>query len=195
MDGATADDMPPVVASEWSCCSPPYLRKGDPHFHHKDARTERRVREASGILVPLSQVESSKCHTLTRWAYIGTAPRRAESTPAAAILATQWVLKVVGVWFASARTKGYLWHLPAAIVWHLVRLRLANVAEGADPDAHAFIRELLDLHQALDWEAAGPHFARRVGGEEGQAPRAFVHCDKRQVAGRIGPREGLGDLA
>jgi len=32
-------------------------------------------------------------------------------------------------------------------------------------------------------------------GEEGEAPRAFVHCDKRLVAGRIGLREGLGDLA
>ena len=31
MDGATADDVPPVVASKWACCSPPYLGKGDPH--------------------------------------------------------------------------------------------------------------------------------------------------------------------
>jgi len=47
----------------------------------------------------------------------------------------------------------------------------------------------------LDWEAAGPYLARRVGREEGKAPRAFVHCDKRLVGGRIGLREGLGVLA
>jgi len=76
-----------------------------------------------------------------------------------------------------------------------VGLRLANVAEGAGPDAHAYLSELLDLHQSLDWEAAGPYLARRVGGGEGEAPRAFFHCDKRLVAGRIGLREGLDDLA
>ena len=54
MDGATADDVPPVVAWEWACCSPPYLGETDPHFNHQDARTERRVREASGILVRAS---------------------------------------------------------------------------------------------------------------------------------------------
>jgi len=128
-------------------------------------------------------------------AYFGTALRRGESTPAAAILATQWVLEVVGVWYASARTEGYLWHLPAATVGRLVGLRLAKVAKGAGPHAHAYLSELLDLHQSLDWEAAGPYLARRVGGKEGEAPRAFVHCDKRLVAGRKGLREGLGNLA
>jgi len=128
-------------------------------------------------------------------AYFGTALRRGKSTPAAAILATPWVLQVVGWWYASARTKGYLWQPPAAIEGRLVGLRLANVAEGAGPDAHAYLSELLDLHQSLDWEAAGPYLARRVGGEEGEAPWAFVHCDKRLVAGRIGLRESLGDLA
>jgi len=182
MDGATADDVSPVVSWEWACCSPPYLGEGEPHFHHQDARTERRVREASGILVRASQVESSQVHTSTRRAYcvptpswwsakevpfgfparmprivaiFGTAPCRGESTPAAAILATQWVLEVVAMWYASARTKGYLWHLPAAIFGRLVGLRLANGAEGAGPDPHAYLSELLDLHQSLDWEAAG----------------------------------------
>jgi len=93
------------------------------------------------------------------------------------------------------RTERYLWHLSAAILGRLVGLRLANVAKGAGPDAHAYLSELLDLHQSLDWEAAGPYLARRVGGEEGEAPRVFVRCDKRLVAGRIGLREGLGDLA
>jgi len=41
-------------------------------------------------------------------AYFGTALRCGESTPAAAVLATQWVLEVAGVWYASARKKGYL---------------------------------------------------------------------------------------
>ena len=108
---------------------PPYLGEGDPHFHHQDARTESRVREASGILVRASQVESSQVHTSTRRAYyvptpslwsamdvpfevparmprivafFGTALRRGESTPAAAILATSWVLEAVRVWYASA---------------------------------------------------------------------------------------------
>jgi len=66
MDGATVDDMPPVVAWEWACSSPPYLGNGDPHFHHQDARTERRVREASGILVRASQVESIQVHAWAR---------------------------------------------------------------------------------------------------------------------------------
>jgi len=99
------------------------------------------------------------------------------------------------VWYASSRTKGYLWHVPAAVVGRLVGLRRANVAEGAGPDAHAYLSELLDLQQSLDWEAAGPCLARRVSGEEGEAPRAFIHCEKRLVGGRIGLREGLGDLA
>jgi len=140
MYGETADDIPPVLAWEWACCSLPYLGERDPHFHYQDARTERRVREASGILVSASQVESTQIHvsarrayyvpTRTWWsalevpygfparmpsvvAFFGTALRRGESTTAAAILATQWVLEVAGVWYASARTKGYLWHLPA----------------------------------------------------------------------------------
>jgi len=140
MDGATADDILPVVAWEWACCSPPYLWERDPHFRHQDARTERRVREASCILVSASQVESTQIHvsarrdyyvpTPTWWsamevpygfpasmprvaAYFGTEFRRGESSPAAAILATQWVLEVAGVWYASARSKLYLWHLLA----------------------------------------------------------------------------------
>jgi len=104
-------------------------------------------------------------------------------------------LEVAGVWYASARTKGYLWHLPASLVDSLVGLRLENVAKGAGPDATAYLSELLDLHQSLDWGAAGPFLAHRVGGEEGEAPRAFVHCDKRLVGGRIGLHEGLGDPA
>jgi len=128
-------------------------------------------------------------------AYFGTALHRGQSTPEAAILATQWVLEVVGVWYASARNKGYLWHLPAAVVGRLVGLRLGKVTEGAGPDAHASFTELLDLHQSLDWEAARPYVARRVGWEENEAPLAFVHYDKRVVAGRIGLCEGLGDLA
>ena len=177
MNGATADNVPPVVAWEWAFSSPPSLWEGDPHFHHQDARTERRVREASGILVRASQVESTHVHASARRAYyvptpywwsamevplgfparmprivtyFGTALRRGESTPAAAILATQWVLEVAGVWYASARTKGYLWHLPAGVVGRLVGLRLADVAEGAGPDSHAYLSELLDLHQSLD---------------------------------------------
>jgi len=222
MDGVTADDVLPVVAWEWACSSSPYLGKGDFHFHHQDARTERRVREASGILVRASRVESTQVHASARreyhvptpswWsaleapfgffarlprivAYFGTALRRGESTLAAAIFDTQSVLEVAWVWYASVRTKGHLWHLPAAMVGRLVGLRLEDVAEGAGLDAHAHLSELLDLHRSLDWEAAGPYLARRVGGEEGEAPRAFFHCDKRQVAGRIGLREGLGDPA
>jgi len=218
MDEATSGDVPPVVAWEWACCSPPYLGERSPHFHHQNARTERRVRDASGILVSDTQVESTQIHvsarrdyyvpTPTSWsalegpygfpakmprlvAYFGTALRLAECTPAATILATQWVLEVV--WYASARNKGYLWHLPAGLVDRLVELQLANLAKGADPEAQAYLSELLDLHQSLDWAAAGPHLARRVGGEDDGAARAFVHCDKRLVEDRIGLHEGLGD--
>ena len=128
-------------------------------------------------------------------AYFGTTPRREESTPAAAILATQLVLEVMGVWYASALPERFLWYLPVAIVGRLMRLRLANVAEGADLDAHAYLSELLDLHQSFDREAAGPYLARRVGGKKCEAPQAFVYCNTRLWAGRIGLRVGLGDRA
>jgi len=220
MDEATAGDVTPVIAWEWACCSPPYLGKRDPHFHQQDARTERRVRDASDILVSATQVESTQIHvsarrdyyvpTPTWWsalqvpygflarmprivAYFGTVLRRGESTPATAILATQWVLEVAGVWYASARTKGYLWHLPTGVVESLVELHLANLAEGADPEAQAYLSELLDHHQSLDWAAAGPYLARRVGREDDGAARALVHCDKCRVEGRIGLHEGLFD--
>jgi len=220
MDEATAGDVTPVVAWEWACCSPPYLGERDPHFHQQDACTERRVRDASGILVSSTHVESTQIHVFARrdyyvptptwWsalvvphgfparmprivAYFGTVRRRGESTPAAAILATQLVLEVAGVCHASARTKGFLWHLPTGVVDSLVELHLANLAEGADPEAQAYLSVLLDLHQSLDWAAAGPYLARRVGGEDDGTARAFVHCDKRLVEGRIGLHEGLGD--
>ena len=109
----------------------------------------------------------------------------------AAILATQWVLEVAGVWYAAARTRGYLWHLSPGLISSLVGLRLAHLAEGSGPEALAYLSALVELHQALDWAAAGPYLARRFGGDE-EVPRAFVHCDKRLVAGRLGLREGLG---
>jgi len=176
MDEATAGDFPPVVTWEWAC-SPLRTWESEPYFHHQDALTERRARQASGILVSAAQVESTQIHVSARWdyyvptptwwsalevpcgfsvrmphvmAYVGTALRRGESTPAAAMLATQWVLEVSGVWYASARTKGYLWHGPASLVDHRVGLHLANVAEGVDPEAHAYLSEFLDLHQSLD---------------------------------------------
>ena len=83
-------------------------------------------------------------------AYFDTALHWVDFTPAAAILATQWVLEIVGVWYASVHTKGYLWHLPAGLVDHLVGLHLANLAEGADPEAQAYLSELVDPHQPLD---------------------------------------------
>ena len=97
--------------------------------------------------------------------------------------------------YVPVSTEEYLWHLPAAVVGRLVGLRLSNVAEGAGPDAHAYLSELLDPHQSLDWVAAGFYLARRVGGKEGEAPRALVHCEERVIGGRKGPREGLRDLA
>jgi len=69
MDGATTVDVPPVVAREWACSFFSYLCKGDPHFHRQDARIERRVREASGILVRASQVKSTQVHASARRAY------------------------------------------------------------------------------------------------------------------------------
>jgi len=66
MDWVTADDIPPVVAWERACCSPPYLGERDPHFHHQDARTERRAREASRILVIAAQVKSTQIHVCAR---------------------------------------------------------------------------------------------------------------------------------
>jgi len=97
------------------------------------------------------------------------------------------------VWYASARTKGYLWHLPAGLVDRLVELHPAKLAEGADPEAQAYLSELLDLHQSLDWAAAGPYLVRLVGGEDDGAAQAFVHCVKLLVESRIGLPEGLGD--
>ena len=83
--------------------------------------------------------------------------------------------------------------MPAGLVDRHLGLRLANLAEGADPEAHAYLSELLDLHQSFDWAAAGPYLARRVGGENEEAARTFLHCDKRLVDGRVGLQEGQGD--
>jgi len=112
---ATAGDFPPVVAWKWACSSPPLLGERDPHFHHQDARTERRVRDASGILLSAPQVESTQINVSARQDYYVPTPtwwsafevpygfparmprivalfhtelRRGESTPAVAILAT-----------------------------------------------------------------------------------------------------------
>jgi len=164
MDEATAGDVIPFVAWGWACCSPPYLEERDPHFHQQDARTKRRVRDASCILLSGTQIESTQIHVSARrdyyvptptWrsaleepfgfrarmprivAYFGTVLRRGESTPVAAILATQWVLEVAEVWYASARTKEYLWHLPTGVVGSLVELHLTKLAEGADPEGQA----------------------------------------------------------
>jgi len=124
MERATADDIPPVVVSNWASCSPPYLGERDPHYHHHDARTERHLRDASGILVTVAQVWSTQIHVLaqrdntvptpTWWfvlekphgiparmpcvvAWFSVALCRGESTPAAAILALQWVFDVADV--------------------------------------------------------------------------------------------------
>ena len=74
-------------------------------------------------------------------------------------------------------------------------LHLSNVAEGAEPEAHAYLRDLLDLHQSLDWAAAGPKLARRVDGQDDEAAREFLHRDKSFVDCRIGLREGLSDTS
>jgi len=74
MDGVTADDIPPVFAWEWACCSPPYLGERDPHFHHQDPRPERRARKASGILVSAAQVESTQIHVSARRDYYVPTP-------------------------------------------------------------------------------------------------------------------------
>jgi len=42
------------------------------------------------------------------------------------------------------------WHLPASLVDRHVGLRLAKVSEGAEPNAHGYLSELMDLHQSLD---------------------------------------------
>ena len=221
MDEATVEDVTPVVSWDWACLSPPYLGEKDPHVHHHDVRAERRVREASGILVSASQVESTQIHapnrqdyyvpTPTWWpevdkphgfparmprivAYFGTVLRRGETTPAAAILATQWVVEVAGVWYASVRTKGYLWHLSPRLVGHLVRLR--GLAEGPGPEAGSYYDALVALHESLDWEAVTPYVARQVvEDEEEGVPRAFVHGTKRLVGGRLALCEGLGDAS
>jgi len=77
----------------------------------------------------------------------------------------------------------------------LVGLHLANLAEGADQEAQAHLRELVHLHQSLEWAAAGPYLARRVGGEDDEAARGFVNCDKLLFEGRTGFRAGLGDTS
>jgi len=69
------------------------------------------------------------------------------------------------------------------------------LAEGADQEALAYLSELVDLHHSLDWEAAGPYLASRVGGEDDEETRAFVHCDKRLAHGLIGLRKGLDDTS
>jgi len=193
---------PPLTPSKRPHLAPGAGGVGDPSagFSSRDTQLHASARRAyyvptptwrSAIEVPFEFPERMPRIVV----FSGKALRRRESTPAAAILATQWVLEVAGMWCASARTKGYLCHLTASLVDRLVGLRLANVAGRADPDAHAYLSELLDLHQSLDWAAAGPYLARSFGGEHDKAARAFAHCDKRLVVGRIGPREGPRDPA
>ena len=189
-DRATAVDIPPVVAWAWACFSAPYFGERASDFNHQDARTERLVREASGILVRPAQLERSQIHssarradhvpTSTSWssmnvrfgfpariprivARFGTALRRGESVSAAASLATQWVQEVARVRYAFAWTTEYLRNVPASLIDRLV-----------------------------DWKTAGPFLARRVGGEDDGAARALVHCDRLLMARRIGTHEGLG---
>jgi len=52
-----------------------------------------------------------------------------------------------------------------------------------------------DLHQSLDWAAAGTYLALQAGGEVVGAARTFVHCDERLENGRIGLHEGLVDTS
>jgi len=166
MEEATADDATPVVKWEWACRSPPFLGESDPHYYHLDARTDRRWRDASQVLLSASQVESTQVHTSVRedyyvpvpawWslvevavgvparpprvvAYFATALRRGACTPAAAILATQWVTEVAGVWYAFARVKGYLWHLSPSLISLMAGLRSANWAE-CGPGGGALLR-------------------------------------------------------
>jgi len=178
MEETTAEDFPPVIAWEWECRSPPYIGKRDPRFHRRDALTEKCVRDASKVLLSASQVESTRIHvsngkdhyvtTPTLWsevevppgslermacvvAYFSTVLCREESNPVAAILTTQCVLEVAVVWYDSARTYWYLWHLAPGFVNLLAGLHPANLAKTSGPEASSDFLELLVLHQSLDW--------------------------------------------
>jgi len=52
-------------------------------------------------------------------------------------------------------------------------------------EAHAYLSEVMKLHQSLDWSAACPYLARRVGGEDDGAARAFVHCENTSWRGAL----------
>ena len=74
MDVATADDVPPVVTLDWACSSPSYLAEKEPDVHHQNARTERGLLEASGILVRASPADSTQVNTSARRAYYVPTP-------------------------------------------------------------------------------------------------------------------------
>jgi len=112
--------LPPVIGGEGLPLPPP----GRPHRapcaggvgysgecfssrEHPDPRLG-----ASGLLCPDADVVVGDggalrvpCEDARAVAYLGTALLRGDSTPAAAILSTQWVLEVAGVRYASARNQ------------------------------------------------------------------------------------------
>jgi len=216
-----AEDFPAVVAWEWECRLPPYFRKRDPDFHHRNARTEKCVRDASKVLLSASQVESTRIHvsvgkdhyvtTPTLWsevevppgslermscvvAYLMTVLRREESTLVAAILTSQCVLEVAVVWYDSARTYWYMWHLAPGFVNLLAGLHPSNFAAKAGPEASSDFLALLVLHQSLDWVRRA-RISRRDGGDDEEGPRVVLHCDKGVVEERLGLHEGLRDAS
>jgi len=85
-------------------------------------------------------------------AYFCKALLRAESTPAAAVQATQCTPEVARVWYASAWITAFLWHLPACVVECPVGLHLTNLAK--DQETHAYLIEVVDHHQSLTLAAA-----------------------------------------
>lgn len=61
------------------------------------------------------------------------------------------MLEVAVVWYDSARTYWYLWHLAPGFVKLLAGLHPANLAEKARPEASSDFLELLFLHHSLNW--------------------------------------------
>ena len=218
------DDTHAVVSTEWCALPRPYLGGEDAHAQHGVVREEFRLRGSSGFLIHGSRVEFTHVPLEERehqypflpgwWetvevpcgfparipllvAYFGSVLRSSsEGNRVFAYLATHWVVVVARGWYSDVVHRGYLWHLPPALVEGMETLGFHWLALGAGDLAPFLLKGMVTLHNRLDWAQLDPFLRRNKRPEPGlesEPPREFVHVTHTLVQGQLLLREGLGD--
>ena len=97
------------------------------------------------------------------------------------------------MWVASLKSKGYLWHLSNALVEGMCTLTPDRLVDGRDGDDAELLKEMIILHNSLNWVSIQPVLRRTAteGGAEA-TNRGFVHCFCGLSRGKLLLREGLG---